>query len=213
MPFIQKYQNKSSVSQLYTTGLHQTLLVVGLGNPGKECVLTRHNLGFMCTEHFATNQDFPDWINKKDFQCEFTQSTIGQHRIILIKPTTFMNNSGEAVHKVSQFYRIAPDQILAIYDELDIDFGQIRTRTGGGDAGHNGVKSLITHLGQNFKRVRIGIGPKQPTEIDSADYVLQALTKTQQSQLPTLFKEVSSVVSEFAFSGGQLNTDTRSFLV
>ncbi|HUC87141.1 MAG TPA: aminoacyl-tRNA hydrolase, partial [Candidatus Saccharimonadales bacterium] len=102
---------------------------------------------------------------------------------------------------------------VIVYDELDIDFGTIRTRVGGTAAGHNGVKSVIQHLGENFGRVRIGIGPKKPAAIDSADFVLKKFTKTELSHLPELIREVSAILSECVYSPSQLPADTRNFLV
>ena len=122
-----------------------------------------------------------------------------------------MNLSGEAAKAVQQFFKLSNKDTLAVYDELDIPFGQIRTRTGGSAAGHNGVKSLIQHLGEDFGRIRIGIGPKSPTQIDSADFVLQKFNKEEQGNLTKLKTEVNALLNEFVF-GGNLSADTRKFL-
>src|SRR4029078_6482586 len=137
---------------------------------------------------------------------------LGDTQVIAIKPTTFMNLSGEAVQAVAHFYKTPAERILAVYDEIDIDFGQIRMRMGGGSAGHNGVKSLIEHLGEGFGRVRIGIGPKTPEQIDSADFVLAKFTSEQQAHLKNLTQETSAILSEYIY-GGQLPHETRSFIV
>ena len=102
---------------------------------------------------------------------------------------------------------------LAVYDELDIDFGQIRTRGGGGAAGHNGVKSLIQHCGEDFGRMRIGIGPKKPEQIDSADFVLASFSAAEKKKLPLLLQEANSILSEYCYGDGQLVTETRTFIV
>lgn len=190
-----------------------TLLLVGLGNIGKEYDSTRHNIGFAAIDHFATSNDFPQWIDKRDLKCHFTSHTIGDTRVILIKPTTFMNLSGEAVQATAAFYKIPVDNIAAVYDELDIPFGQIRTRVGGSSAGHNGVKSLIQHLGEGFGRVRIGIGPKQPEQMDTADFVLARFSSEQQTHMNELARESSAILSEYVYSGQKLPTETRYFIV
>ncbi|HUC88092.1 MAG TPA: aminoacyl-tRNA hydrolase [Candidatus Binatia bacterium] len=213
MALFQRMPQASNPKSFYTTGLTKTILIVGLGNPGKEYTGTRHNIGFECIEALAAQMEFPAWTIKHDLKCELTQATIQDSRVILIKPTTFMNLSGEAVQAVTHFYKVPDGQIVVVHDELDIEFGMIRSRMGGSDAGHNGIKSVIEHMGEGFGRVRIGIGPKQPTEIDSADFVLAKFTEDEQKQLPSLKKEVSAVLSEFVYGGGQLPTDTRSFII
>jgi len=124
-----------------------------------------------------------------------------------------MNNSGEAVQAVQKFYKVPQDAVLAVYDEVDITFGQIRTRVGGGAAGHNGAKSLISLIGEDFGRVRIGIGPKKPAQIDLADFVLGKFGPTHSKQLPNLLTETNSLLSEYCFGGGQLLEETRNFIV
>lgn len=197
---------------LYSLGLNRTIIICGLGNPGKEYESTRHNIGFECVNTLAEKQEFDPWIEKKDMKCLFASKTLGNSRVILIKPTTFMNLSGEAVQAVSSFYKVAPMQIVAVYDELDIPFGQIRTRMGGSSAGHNGVKSIIQHLGDDFGRVRIGIGPKAPAQIDGADFVLQPFSAEQKADLPALKKEALSILTEYIF-GTNLQPETRNFLI
>lgn len=198
--------------QYYTLGQNKTVLIVGLGNVGKEYDGTRHNIGFAVVDRFAKDSDFPGWIEKKDLKCHFTSHQLGETKVIVIKPTTFMNLSGEAVQAVASFYKIHPESIVAVYDELDIPFGQIRTRMGGGSAGHNGVKSITQHLGEGYGRVRIGIGPKTHEQMDSADFVLGRFNSDQHEQLPHLTKEATAILSEYAYSGTLLH-ETRSFIV
>jgi PTH1 family peptidyl-tRNA hydrolase len=137
---------------------------------------------------------------------------MGDTRVIAIKPTTFMNLSGEAVQAVASFYKASPGNVAVIHDELDIDFGQIRLRKGGSDAGHNGVKSVIQHLGEDYGRIRVGVGPKHPAKIDSTDFVLQKFSAKEQAQLPNLTREVNAILSEYLY-GTELPHDTRNFLV
>jgi len=194
-----------------TYGMNKTLLIVGLGNIGDEYVGTRHNVGFMCVDEFASKNDFGPWVNKTDMKCLLTQATIGETRVILCKPTTFMNLSGEAVQAVAHFYKIELQHIIAVHDELDIDFGQVRMRIGGSSAGHNGVKSLTKHLTEGYGRIRVGIGPKTPEQIDSADFVLQKFNSKEVESLPKLKKEVAAILSELAY-GSPLSPETRTFL-
>ena len=213
MAWLQKKPQVSDSIQFYSMGLNKTKLVVGLGNPGKQYDGTRHNIGFDAVTAFvSSDSSFDPWIVKKDLKCMFTSSRMGDTKVMVVKPTTFMNLSGEAVQAVMSFYKIAAEQTLVIHDELDVDFGQIRLRIGGSSAGHNGLKSIIGQAGENFGRARIGIGPKIPAEIDSADFVLQRFTDKEVADLKNLFRESNSIISEFIY-GNQLPTETRSFLV
>lgn len=211
MALFQKNPHTTTENQpLYTLGLTKTILLVGLGNKGKDYEGTRHNIGFDCIDAFARAVELPDWIEKKDLKSLYTSGTVGNTRVIAIKPTTFMNLSGQAVQAAARFYRIPLDQIVVIHDELDIPFGQIRTRTGGADAGNNGIKSIIQNMGPEFGRVRIGI--KAVTPMDSADFVLAKFSEKEQKQLPNLIKETTALLTEYVYSG-QLQNETRTFLV
>ncbi len=211
MGLFQKKPQVSSSAPLYTLGLNKTVLVVGLGNTGKEYDTTRHNVGFSCIDEFAKLNDFGSWIEKKDLKCNFTSGTIGSTRVIAIKPNTYMNNSGESVQLAAHFYKIEPASILVLHDELAIDFGQIRTRHGGSDAGNNGVKSVIQHIGPDFPRIRIGIANEISSKADKADFVLGKFTQTEQSKLAALTREVVSIITEFIASD-KLPHDTHSFV-
>jgi PTH1 family peptidyl-tRNA hydrolase len=151
-------------------------------------------------------------VLKKDMKCEMADGRVGDAKVIVIKPTTLMNLSGEAVQAVVHFYKIPLEHIIVVHDELDVDFGQIRTRIGGSSAGHNGIKSVSAQLGsENYGRMRIGIGPKEPPQMDSADYVLQKFNDTELKHMAELTKEAAAILSEYAY-GGQLQAETRSFL-
>ena len=211
MALFQKRPQVSNPVQFTTVGLNKTLLLVGLGNPGKEYEDTRHNVGFMVLDEFARKNNFDPWINKKDLKCEFTQQTMGDTRVILIKPQTFMNLSGEAVQAVQHFYKLNNTQTIVVHDELDVNFGQIRMRAGGSPAGNNGIKSVSQHIGENYARVRIGIGPKKPAQMDTADFVLQDFNEAEQVKLPALLRETNALLSEYAY-GSPFAAETRSFL-
>ncbi|HEX8182098.1 MAG TPA: aminoacyl-tRNA hydrolase [Candidatus Saccharimonadales bacterium] len=210
------FQNRPQTSNpvnYVTVGLNKTVLVVGLGNPGKEYDQTRHNIGFACVDAFVeATSELSSWLQKKDLKCLVSTGQLGDTRVIIIKPTTFMNLSGEAVQAVSSFYRIELGKIVVVHDELDVDFGQIRMRIGGSAAGHNGIKSISQHMREDYGRIRIGIGPKQPAQIDSADYVLQRFNTDELAQMPQLTREVSAVLSELVY-GAELQAETRSFLI
>ncbi len=210
MAFLQKKPHTESTTPLYTLSTNQTVLIVGLGNPGSEYEHTRHNIGFTCLEAFAASVQLAPWQVKKDLKCMVATANLGAVRVIAIKPTTFMNLSGEAVQAASHFYK--PDSIVVVHDELDIPFGQIRLRSGGSAAGHNGVKSVSQIIGEDYGRVRVGIGPKVPEQIDSADFVLQKFSQQELSDIPSLCTEVTAILNEYVYGGQVLPTETRSFL-
>lgn len=212
MALFQKKPDTSSSAPLYTLGLNKTILVVGLGNPGKEYEGTRHNIGFECIEYLANKLDFGSWIEKKDMKCQIVSGTVNGSRVILVKPLTFMNLSGQAVQAVMHFYKIPNNEVIVVHDELDVPFGQIRTRQAGGSAGHNGIKSLIQHIGEDFGRIRIGINNEIADKQDSAEFVLTRFNKEEASQMDSLKREVTAILSEY-MHGNALASDTRSFLV
>ncbi len=209
MALLTKRPITETISPLFTLSANKTMLIVGLGNIGAEYDNTRHNIGFACIDAFAEENDFDPWINKKDLKSLVTQKNLGQTRVILAKPTTFMNLSGEAVQAIAAFYKIDPSKTIVIADELDIPFGQIRTRTGGGTAGHNGIKSMIQHLGEDFGRIRIGIGPKPHPHMDSADFVLAKFTQDEQTKNTDIKREVTAILTETIY-GDSLQSETRS---
>lgn len=198
---------------IYSLGLNKTIMIVGLGNPGREYEGTRHNIGFACVDALARKLEFDPWTEKKDLKCLLTSQTLGTTRVFLVKPTTFMNRSGEAVQSVSHFYKVPLQQTVVVYDDKDIPFGQIRTRMGGKSAGHNGIKSIIQSAGKDFGRVRIGIGSAhKPSGIDTSDFVLAPFAKEEEAEMPALTREVNAVLTEYIY-GDELPHETRSFLI
>ena len=213
MSWLTQRPQTSDPVNYFTVGLNKNILLVGLGNPGKEYEQTRHNAGFICIDEFVgKTAEMDDWIQKKDLKCLLSMGRIGDTRVIAIKPTTFMNLSGEAVQAAANFYKINPEHTAVIHDELDIDFGQIRLRQGGSSAGHNGIKSVTQHIGEGYNRIRVGVGPKTPAAIKSEDFVLQKFSAEQLKQLPNLNREVLSILNEYLY-GTELPHDTRNFLV
>jgi len=211
MALLQKRPQQTNPLSYTTYGMNKTLLIVGLGNPGAEYAKTRHNVGFMALDDFAAKNGFDKWVAKKDLKCELATGQIGDTRVILCKPQTFMNLSGEAVQAVQHFYKLSNSQTVVVHDELDIEFGQIRLRVGGAPAGNNGIKSVSQHIGEDYARVRVGIGPKEPAQIDTADFVLADFPKAQTEHLPAMLVEVNSILSEYTH-GAPFTPDTRSFL-
>jgi len=132
------------------------LLLAGLGNPGREHANNRHNIGFMAADEIARRHSFGPWRHK--FQAEVADGTLGGVKVLLMKPTTYMNESGRAVGEAMRFYKLEPEDVLVMHDELDLAPGKFRLKAGGGHGGNNGIRSLIQHIGNDFRRLRIGIG-------------------------------------------------------
>ena len=131
-------------------------LFVGLGNPGGEYALHRHNVGFMAADAIAEVHRFGPWTRK--FKGLIADGRIGSARVLLLKPQTFMNDSGRSVGEAMRFYKLEPGDVTVLYDELDLAPNKVKVKTGGGTAGHNGIRSIAAHIGDDFRRVRIGIG-------------------------------------------------------
>ena len=131
-------------------------LLVGLGNPGSQYRHHRHNIGFMAADSISRRHKFSPW--KKKFQGEISEGMLGDEKVLLLKPQTFMNLSGDSVQAAATFYKIATDHIIVFHDELDLASGKIRAKFAGGAAGHNGLRSIDEHLGKDYWRVRLGIG-------------------------------------------------------
>ena len=132
------------------------LVIAGLGNPGAKYSGNRYNVGFMAADAIARRHGFPVWPKK--FQAEIASGTIGGEKVLLIKPQTFMNLSGQSVGEALRFHKLSPADLVVLYDELDLAPGKLRIKTGGGAGGHNGIRSLDAHVGKDYRRVRIGIG-------------------------------------------------------
>jgi PTH1 family peptidyl-tRNA hydrolase len=154
-------------------------LVAGLGNPGRDYELSRHNLGWAAIDAYASKHGLA-WKNAPDFESLVARQDLGPGRTLwLMKPQTFMNESGRAVGALARYHRIAPEDVAAVYDDVTIDLGLIKVSVTGSDAGHNGVASLLEHLGTGFARFRLGVGPRHPPEMDLKDFVLARFTPEQ----------------------------------
>ena len=156
-------------------GVDYLFIVIGLGNPGKDYSKTRHNVGFDTIDVLANRNNIK--LNKIKFKSVFGEGIIGSEKVLLVKPQTYMNNSGVAVREIYQFYKVPIENILVVVDDVDIDFASVRIRLKGSAGSHNGMKSIIYHLQRDdFPRVRIGIGKKEEDE-DLADFVLSRFSK------------------------------------
>lgn len=158
-------------------------LVAGLGNPGREYEATRHNLGWVVIDAFA-HQHGLVWKRSAQFESMVARwDRPGSGTIHFVKPLTFMNDSGRAVGALQRFYKLAPESIVAIYDDINIDLGLVKVTMNGSAGGHNGVASLLEQLGGDFCRFRLGVGPKQPPQMDLKDFVLGKFTTEQNNIL------------------------------
>ena len=164
-------------------------LIIGLGNPGSEYLNNRHNVGFMALDNLYAHYLFENWRTKLGGL--FSTASLGSEKIILVKPQTFMNLSGICVAKFKQFFKINVADIFVIYDDIDLGFGEVKIKQGGGDAGHKGVRSISQHLQtKDFNRIRLGIGrPSNKEEV--SHFVLSNFSKTEKDKLLILFQSLS----------------------
>ncbi len=176
----QKPQNTEPISYI----------VAGLGNPDAKYRSTRHNAGFLALEYLSQKKGFK--IDRSKFKSLCTDVTFGDKRCLFMLPQTYMNNSGEAIKEAADFYKIQPENILVLYDDISLDVGVMRIRRKGSDGGHNGIKSIIYHLSDNnFPRIKIGIGKKPHPEMDLADWVLGNFTDSDKEKLFELFSDTT----------------------
>ncbi len=164
-------------------------LIIGLGNPGSEYLNNRHNVGFMALDSLSSHYLFEDWRTKLGGL--FATASLGSEKIILVKPQTFMNLSGICVAKFKQFFKIHIADIFVIYDDIDLRFGEVKIKQGGGDAGHKGVRSISQHLKtKDFNRIRFGIGRPSAKE-EVSHFVLSNFSKNESDKLLVLFQNLS----------------------
>ena len=164
------------------------LLFVGLGNPGERYVANRHNIGFMAVQAIAKRHDIAPWRRK--FSGLAVEGELGGEKLLLLLPGTFMNESGRAVAEAMNFYKLALGDIVVFHDELDLPPAKLRVKTGGGNAGHNGLRSISAHIGNDYRRVRIGIGHPGDKAL-GASYVLQDFAKSERPWVEALCEIVA----------------------
>lgn len=170
-------------------------MIVGLGNPGREYEYTRHNTGFLTLDRLCVEQNTE--IKKLKYKSLMGDTVINGHRCLLVKPQTFMNNSGEAVRDIANFYKIPPEKIIVIFDDISLPCGKLRVRRKGSDGGHNGIKSIIYHLNSdNFPRIKIGVGEKPHPDYNLADWVLSTFSKDEMELLMEAIKKALSALPD-----------------
>jgi PTH1 family peptidyl-tRNA hydrolase len=185
------------------------LLLVGLGNPGSEYAGNRHNVGFTAVEAIHHRHGFAPFRSK--FEGELAEGAIGGEKILLLKPATFMNESGRSVGQVMRFFKIEPAQMTIFHDELDLAPGKLRIKTGGGIAGHNGLRSILGHAGPDFRRVRIGIG--HPGDKDRVTgHVLRDFSKAEQDGVERLTQAMAEALP-LLLAGDEPGFATRAALI
>jgi PTH1 family peptidyl-tRNA hydrolase len=176
------------------------LLFVGLGNPGAKYAHNRHNIGFMAVDEIARRHGFAPW--RRRFQGETAEGTLDRERVVLLRPSTFMNESGRAVQEAANFFKLAAGEIIVFQDELELPAGKVRVKLGGGIAGHNGLRSISSHIGNDYRRVRLGIGHPGVKELVHG-YVLSDFAKDERPWVVALCKAIAD-------SAGLLVTDRDS---
>ncbi len=174
-------------------------LIIGLGNPGTKYANHRHNIGFQIIDLLAKRHNLS--FDKKEKKAKATKGMIGEHKVMLAKPQTYMNDSGIAVRGLVNFYKVPLSHLMIVVDDLDLPFGQMRLRPKGGSGGQNGIKSIIRELGQpEFARLRIGIG-RPPGRMDPAAYVLQNFSKQQETEMSILRQEAADAIELWMTDG------------
>lgn len=183
-------------------------LILAQGNPGPEYEQTRHNVGFLSLDFFAQQRN-TSFHAKPKFYAEIAEVTTDSDKVLLVKPTTFYNETGKAARAIADFYKVDTSDILVIHDELALPFGTLRTREKGSDAGNNGIKSLNAHLGENYSRIRIGTWNEIAAKAGSFDFVLSRFSKEEAGALSaTIFPKVVELIDDF-IAGKHTNTSHR----
>ena len=174
-----------------------SFIIAGLGNPGAQYQKTRHNVGFAAVDYIAAKLGVK--IDRAKFHALVAEAKIGDVRVLLMKPETYMNNSGVAIGEAASFYKIPPERVLVLHDEISFEPGLMRIRRKGSAGGHNGLKSIIAHLSsEEFPRVKIGVGKKPTPEYDLADWVLGKLPKDHSDQIDARFEDIYSAANLIA---------------
>lgn len=168
------------------------MLLVGLGNPGTEYAQTRHNVGFMAVDEIVRRYCFDSFKNK--FKGQITTGTIDTNKVMLLKPETYMNLSGESVLRACTFYKIKPEDVIVFHDDMDLALGKVKVKRGGFAGGHNGLKSIDSHIGQNYIRVRIGVGRPEHKE-DVVNWVLSKFNPSDKQTIDAVISKIADHIS------------------
>lgn len=183
-------------------------LILAQGNPGEQYAKTRHNVGFLALDFYSSKREI-EFVAKSKFQADIAEFTASDEKIIFAKPTTFYNETGQSARKLADFYKITPENILVIHDDLALPFGTIRTREKGSDAGNNGIKSLNSHLGEHYARIRVGIANELSDTIDSSDFVLSKFSGKEAKKLDDdILPKVGELIDDF-ISGARVDTSHK----
>ena len=175
-------------------------LIVGLGNPEKIYERNRHNVGFRVMDHLA--QTLGGKIDRAKYRGKFTQVSWKGHKLVLLKPTTFMNNSGLSVMDAVNYFKLPPERVIVIFDDISLDVGRLRVRADGSAGGHNGIKSIIGSINsQNFPRVKVGVGAKPHPDYELADWVLSNFTKQEELALKPAIERAAEAALEIVQNG------------
>ena len=178
-------------------------LIVGLGNPGTKYAGNRHNIGFMALDRIASDHGFSPWRSK--FQGQVSEGRFGSDKVILLKPETFMNLSGQSVGEAMRFHKLEPADVIVFHDEIDLAPAKVRVKTGGGHAGHNGLRSIHSHIGPDYDRVRLGVG--HPGHKDAVPgFVLRDFAKADQDWLDDVLRGISDGIEKL------VNDESGKFL-
>lgn len=177
-------------------GMKPALIIVGLGNPGKSYEHTRHNTGFRAVDALAGVFGVGEWGYKQKFHADICEGRIVTIPVLLVKPRTFMNLSGESVRKIMDFYHMEHGAVLVIGDDIDLPLGEARYREKGGAGTHNGMKSVVDTIGEHFPRIRIGLG-EAPKNVDLSAWVLSQCTLEEEQKLEEAFKKIPDMLKEY----------------
>lgn len=174
-------------------------LVAGLGNPGEEYAKTRHNIGFMAADEIHGRYNFTPFKTK--FEGLLAEGTIDGEKVLLLKPQTFMNLSGQSVGKVANFYKIPPQNIIVIHDDKDLALGKLKAKIGGSAGGHNGLKNIDSQIGQEYNRIRIGVGSPKEHNTDTVNFVLSRFSKAEMDILQERLDFIAATIGELIKKG------------
>jgi peptidyl-tRNA hydrolase, PTH1 family len=186
-------------------------LIVGLGNPGQQYEKTRHNVGFLFLDSLLSDYGC-EWVRDSRFQALYSECDVMKKKVMLLKPETYMNRSGYSVGKIARYYKLLPEEILVVHDELDFDAGVVRLKKDGGHAGHNGLRDIIDHLGsKNFYRLRLGVGRPVHSKV-VADFVLSPPSKNEWELIVEAFNKIKVILyqivsGEMSIVMNKLNTE------
>ena len=169
-------------------------LIVGLGNPGAKYSNTRHNVGFIAADFISDRYNFT-WNAKSKFNAEIASGECDLGKVVLCKPDTFMNLSGTSVGSLASFYKLKPENIIVIHDDVDVAFGRVKYKVGGGSGGHNGLKSIDSHVGVNYHRIRIGVGRPEDSRYAISDFVLGKFTKSEEEEIAITMHKIMDALA------------------